>query len=726
MYNCLKLLRGKLLYILIITIILYFFTFLMICTSQPIPEYITYSGINIKNSDTKKNYSEELQIEEIQLNSIEPLQPLIDDSEVESFAYSNLRTPTLEKSRTYSSKKISCMPKLNGYSESQEKAYFPSKHFPDCKGVNTRSYIKVISNQTISIECPNINGKYLLSSHTTELLGRHEYKIEWLDVINNKIIDLKGSEFVMVKCSNVVKDAYLYNIFNKTAADRAEKISKELKKTLNSSNDKPFGLHIIMLDSVSRPHFYRSFKETISYLNSNIVNSNDYIVYDFLTNNAHGENTRPNLVSMLLGRDFKDHEPFVLKIKDDKIKNLDEYIKIQENSIWKHYEKLGYVTMFGYDTVWNFFSDDSGSIIYTDSRVLNFWNAAKNVFGYADFITKQRCFGQKNAHRYLLDYQVQFNNNYKNHNKFSYIHISVAHENSGTVVKTLDKDIKENLQEIIKQYQDNNQDFLIVFAGDHGRKVNEWDFTDEGILENKHPFHLIITKKDVISNMGEFIHSNIMHNTERLVGRFDWHVTLKQIAHYPYENLAKDSAAYQSYKNSVPTNNAVSVFLEKIPNNRQCADVNIDPLYCLCRDYAPIDISSQLVTNTLTTLAKDTLYYINGNLINDKICKRLSLNTVLYASELILKKLNEGGNRHFKLIFSIEEDKNTQIEIKFYAAEQQEIKRLKKNFGAFPSVLSPGPYLQNYIIGVEDFYIVGNKFLCGLENNSNQAKVCVC
>ena len=147
--------------------------------------------------------------------------------------------------------------------------------------------------------------------------------------------------------------------------------------------------------------------------------------------------------------------------------------------------------MFGYDTVWNFFVNDVGRKIHTDHTVLSFWNAAYTVFGYRDFILRQRCFGNQNANRYVFDYANQFRKNNEGHNKFVYFHSSVAHKDSGAVVKTFDTDLKESIQEPLQGYAKKDEDFILIVPGDHGRRVKEWDFTDEGIIENKSAFHMI-------------------------------------------------------------------------------------------------------------------------------------------------------------------------------------------------------------------------------------------
>jgi hypothetical protein len=238
--------------------------------------------------------------------------------------------------------------------------------------------------------------------------------------------------------------------------------------------------------------------------------------------------------------------------------------------------------MFGYDTVWNYFCDDVGKVLYTDHKVLNFWTVAKNVFGYSDFITRQRCFGTKNAHRYLLDYLSQYISNYSSHNRFAYIHISVAHEDTNTVYKTVDDDMKGFLEKFFEYYNNNDEDFVLMIAGDHGKGVKDKNY-QELTLELVQPLHLMIANQGLINRIGA--HEILMHNTERLVSRFDWHVTLKHLALLPYGNIDINSDTYLKFKGDTDSKNAVSLLLEKIPDDRQCSDVNIENDNCICRTY---------------------------------------------------------------------------------------------------------------------------------------------
>ena len=639
--------------------------------------------------------------------------------------FEQLETFKLEKDRKFSSSSIKCTPKSNGFSDSQASAYFPQRTHIKCKDMTKVDVVRYKVNNSVEIECPYPQGTYFVSSHqNTERLGRVEYKITWQTFPSKKEIDLGDREFIMVKCSNTLKGAWVQHQFNEESSKRSQSIKKSLIEQFKISSYTPFNVHMIILDSVSRPHFFRTLKNTINYLNTDLVNSQDHIVYDFINNNAIGENTRPNLVGMLLGRDYKQHLAEIKGWNNNEDSFDSKYFAIQNNSLWKHYERMGYVTLFEYDTVWNFFCDDIGRKVYTDSKLLNFWNAAKNVFSYADFVQKPRCFGSKNAHWFLFEYLRQFNNNYKGHNKFTYMHTSIAHENTGQMITTLDDDLKVGIESLIKYYKETKEDFLIVLAGDHGRRVQEWDRTIEGIYENKHPFHLLITKQSVIKRLGKETHEILTHNTERLVSRYDWYLSIKHLAMFPYTKLSASSSEYQSIKSYLPTSSAVSVFFEKIPDSRTCEDAKIQNLYCLCRDFVEIDAGSTFVVNVIEKLALGIVNQINKKIVPGSPCATLTYDKIFEVFEFQMKVNEDGGNRVFKAKFGVKEDLNARIEFYVYAADPSEYKRLKMSLDGKISAVSNEEYIKGYQAFVEWFKRVDENNC--KEINAGKDGVCVC
>ena len=162
------------------------------------------------------------------------------------------------------------------------------------------------------------------------------------------------------------------------------------------------------------------------------------------------------------------------------------------------------------------------------------------------------------------------------------MHISVAHEDTCTVYPTVDNDLKETLKEFVEYYENNDEDFVLMIAGDHGKGILN-NIYEEGNLEKFQPLHLVIANQGLINRIGKDTHEILKHNTERLVGRFDWYVTLKHLAVLPYGNLDVESSTYKNFVyNTDSNNNAVSLLLEKIPDKRTCEDINVNDEYCLC------------------------------------------------------------------------------------------------------------------------------------------------
>ena len=552
-----------------------------------------WDEIPVRTIEPKKEVSEvnppnEVKISEEEINkalSYDTYLSIIND--IKPFSDSKISNQLsfefLIKNKKIKNSNIKCTPNFYGLTDEQAQNLFKIKTFKDCD-LDKTNPIKAINNNTITAVCDSRSGNYFLGSKKEdERLGSIKLKLNWKRFFGTIEIDLEDREYAVVKCGYGAKQAMLINKFSKSASDRALNLTNFISLKLGIKRPKPLGVYIIMQDSVSRFHFYRNLVSTVEYLNSFIHNSSNYAVYDFVSNSAYGFNTRPNLVPLLLGQLLGNHSKITAGLKNDNQNDYKYYNYIQNKySVWKHFENLGFVTMFGYDTVWNYFCDDIGKIVYTDHVVLNFWSFARLVWGYSDFLTKQRCLGTKNAHRYLLDYFNQFIKNYPEHNKFAYMHISVAHEDTCTVYPTVDNDLKETLKEFVEYYENNDEDFVLMIAGDHGKGILN-NIYEEGNLEKFQPLHLVIANQGLINRIGKDTHEILKHNTERLVGRFDWYVTLKHLAVLPYGNLGVESSTYKNFVyNTDSNNNAVSLLLEKIPDKRTCEDINVNDEYCLC------------------------------------------------------------------------------------------------------------------------------------------------
>jgi hypothetical protein len=70
----------------------------------------------------------------------------------------------------------------------------------------------------------------------------------------------------------------------------------------------------------------------------------------------------------------------------------------------------------------------------------------------------------------MLDYALQFFDNYHEVSRFSYIHTDTAHEASGKAVTLLDKDLPKFLEALFER----DERIVLFLMGDHGMRYGEW------------------------------------------------------------------------------------------------------------------------------------------------------------------------------------------------------------------------------------------------------------
>ena len=543
---------------------------------------------------------------------------------------------------------ISCKPTKFGLTDAQASSQFiPKAPFTSCCTPSHHFLTYLNQSNEISIKCSTISSDYILGQgRSEERLGDVAYKIQWKRGFSS--VKMINTEYAFGRCGMTTKEAILMNKFDGNAAERAEKIARNASKSVNSTeNFRPISIFLILFDSVSRLHFYRNFPHTISYLNEKHPN---FTSFDFQINNAEGENTPPNMISMLYGMKISHFKRAFLKgLSHQRTDQFLEFVKTQRFAMWKEMERKGFVTMFGFDTIWDFLSPFTGRVIDTDHMVSNFYHAARRIFSYNEFSLKQRCIGCHYAHYYPLNYLVEYQRNYEGYNRFGYVHISTGHEHTGTVIKTADDDLRDTLKKLMGNRKE-NEDMVVMVASDHGLHVGSWDRAYEGFLENQLPTHILIANNDLLHRLGPDTISILRHNSQRLVSRWDWYLTFKHLSTVPYGRLLADSVLYQTWKNKTETPHAVSLLLERIPNTRTCADMHIPLYYCSCLSFNEVPASSMNFTGLLSL----PLNYINTHIestSSEALCHPLSLKKLLKVFELKTSITSS----YFKIRFSVEE-----------------------------------------------------------------------
>lgn len=586
-----------------------------------------------------------------------PIRGSIDLWDNVHYSSSELASNTLNFEVKGLDESLVCKPLGFGYSKAQsDKIFNPLADYPICEVINPE-FIKYNKTHLIN-DCKSDSFYSLGLAPEDEVFGRVSYDFSWSNL--NSDVETKNREFAFVKC-NEKRNAGVFLKYNSEAVERARNISKSIEINLGiKKSGRPLTVFLIIFDSLSRYHMYRNFPQSLKYLNDSIGKGefkDHFIMHDFLINHAHGENTIPNMIPYLFGYSFNYHR---LRLKNYDYQNPEHeqaFKDIQKDSIWKHYEKMGFITMFGFDIIWDFLVPAVGRKVLTDHVFTNFWKASSKVFGTDNYINKHSCFGSHDSHYYMLKYVQEYLKTYEGLNRFGYVHITTAHEKSGTIIKTVDDDLHQFLQSVLKQYNANkNEDIVLVLGGDHGKHVSETDYIREGWLENMLPSQMIISNKNFVQKMKMEKILNI--NKGRLISRPDWHLTLKHLSTSPYGFLRKDSNLYKHWKTTTDTDNTISIFMEEAPATRTCKDLNIEQYLCVCLPYKEMtreEIEENIFIIEIISLAFQS---INQNQ-NTAICQELSFNKVIYAAEreigegLTIYRLRVTINENIDVVFEI-------------------------------------------------------------------------
>jgi hypothetical protein len=481
------------------------------------------------------------------------------------------------------------------FSQEEVKVFWKYKEYPECPKSDSQVFFK---GKKLYIDCLEENPRFNQDLLQPQFLGgsigagniwKYDYERK------------KEAQHLIVKCSSYKEDyfAFVFNNYDDSISKKAEEISKTLKIT----EKKPFTVLILVFDSVSRASARINWPQTVKYLES--LESYDFI--DFKVSTTTGINTRPNMVPLIYGQSEEFHDKFLQGEDYKKLSSYPAYQKLQEFSIWRFFSRLGYTTMFSYDTVFDFMVKSFGRKIYADHVFVNFWKVAFRVFGFHDFSEKQRCLGQEDSHFYSLDYTFQYLTNYKKNNRFAYVHMDAAHENSGNV-KTVDKDLVAFLRKTLEWYQEQNQEIVIFLLGDHGRINPNMKFNEKGFMDQRTPLTFLVCSPGIERKWKSL--KSLKESSEELIGRYDIHLSMKEIAFFPYERWTLEE--YLNEKKKIQVDDVISFFRESPKKDRTCEDIGVTRMFCNIKEFQIIDKKDQfdlVVKMKILDLVKNTFEY---------------------------------------------------------------------------------------------------------------------
>lgn len=388
-----------------------------------------------------------------------------------------------------------------------------------------------------------------------------------------------GFNSCLLKCKmgrTKVKQALIFPPILKRAAN----------KTPHSRNK--INVNIVLEDSVSRSHFYRSMPRSAqSFRDIYRDSSFQATVLDFELVQSYAAYTLLNAQFMMAGKSLKDTSS---NGKSPKRMN-------GINVLTEKFKRFGYQTLMHEDLCWydewgSFFSPNYKKKVkpfteefkrvfesfkqatnpYVDNKGLSLLSCdilkelgTTNPFGkYKD----NHCWDGRSMSEYLLFYVRRFfslvDRNPEVAPALVYTHLNTGHEPSGKRIRSDDIILSKFLEEMAR-----SENTLSIILSDHGGKTTDYAIeTYPGSLEVYGPMLFMIIPHKVAERLGKDRMNALILNQKRLVTVSDLHHTLTTIA---------------ALTDSDDANVEASGLLQPISPTRTCADIEGLSTEAMCR-----------------------------------------------------------------------------------------------------------------------------------------------
>lgn len=449
-----------------------------------------------------------------------------------------------------------------------------------CKIEKTRQGASTkVECHTTSCGSSDIISVGVINPHDGSLGWRHFSCLQDVEkTLNNYIQNTPSHEyfpFAFLRCDefwNPTAKTQLFILPPRGAT--AHKVHGKLK-------EKPININIILIDSVSRPHFYRSLSQTVKTLrNINAKSSTKVLDFEFF--HAIKHRTFETIHALFSGQLLEDEQfinpiPVKAGVMFDKFKSLGYQTLWQEDMCWTY--EWGLVRDFKVMNksrplieVWHNLtaslrnnSIDFTGITHSSCEVLKGLGVPELFHGPAEL-----CYGGKHYHSLFLQFLNTFlgevNSDPGKKPLFSFSILDVGHEDSGLRIQTLDTSLANFVKTLAS-----DPNTLSIILSDHGNTYGSFPITMEGRFEIFQPHLFMIIPNRIQNLFGKDKMLALIQNQKRLVSVVDLHHTLMTIA------------ADVSGEAPVKENQGL---LQLVSRNRSCEDLGLlTSSLCVCQGW---------------------------------------------------------------------------------------------------------------------------------------------
>ena len=395
-------------------------------------------------------------------------------------------------------------------------------------------------------------------------------------------------------------------------------------------------MNLILIDSVSREHFYRMLPNTIRYL-QRLDSSKDVDVLDFELFHSLKGRTFENLKALFEGKVEKIEEKFEADSVPPTPVNFDVLLR--------RFKKFRYNVLYQEDLCWEYdwgLIKDSGvyrSKLPKDARFPALMRAISkhgidslgvthstceffHRFGIIDHFNYhgRLCFSGNFIHDYFLQHLRERLTANNMSPLLSFLLMNVGHEGTGRRIRTFD----ESLFNFLSSTTSSNLTIHILFS-DHGNSYGPFSSTGEGQVETFHPFMFMILPRTVSKLLGKEKMRNLKHNQKKLVTLLDLHFTLLELLDISMQPAMEHDPV-------VPRRG----LFHPISSSRSCDDLQLHrSTLCFCEGWKtslPTSSSHFLIAEFILAKLNNKIYKMQQRKGNEsRSCQRLIGTTVFNA-----------------------------------------------------------------------------------------------
>ena len=344
-------------------------------------------------------------------------------------------------------------------------------------------------------------------------------------------------------------------------------------------------INVVVLNSVSRAHFYRSLPETVATIR-NIVydNSTTASALDFEFLQSFGPAMAPHLQMQLLGKKVETPtQNSEISTLFAELKKLGYHNILQTDQCWYDKDPITTELQSKMETEgarekfrkqWT--SLQSMTMKHIDDTGITYLSCeAKTKYSVPDQLdgnrSKASCFNGRYFFDFIFDH-IDKTRQAKRFSKvktpfFFYTYLTLSRDELGTGIKQIDKQLSTFLNNMAHE-----ENTVTIVTSDHGPTATKYSLDSvEGRYEIYDPILFMIIPKGVALKLGKQEMETLIRNQDRLISPNDLHNTLVSMANLEQRHLAS---------------RADRGLVAEIPDNRTCKDIGVDVgALCKCRGW---------------------------------------------------------------------------------------------------------------------------------------------